>query len=99
MSVPGTAADGSISCSGAISTVPGTGPRVRNPLESGTPAHCTHSIRAGGSHLAQRYTGFRSPRTSWYQTIVSGSGNSMKKVRASLPPIVTCMTSFLVKKY
>ena len=39
MSVPGTAADVSISCSDAISTVPGTGPRVRGACEDGTPAH------------------------------------------------------------
>jgi len=38
MSVPGTAADIPISCSGAISTVPGTGPRAWNQFEDGAPA-------------------------------------------------------------
>ena len=36
MSVPGTAADVSISCSDAISTVPGTGPCVLDALQNGT---------------------------------------------------------------
>ena len=47
MSVPGTAADVSISCSVPISTVPGTGPRVRNGPEDGTPAHRALSATGG----------------------------------------------------
>ena len=57
MAVPGTAADVAISCSDSISTVPGTGPRVRIAREIGTPAHrvltrsgsvstATHSLRS-----------------------------------------------------
>jgi hypothetical protein len=38
MSVPGAAADVAISCSVPISTVPGTGSRVLDALEDGTPA-------------------------------------------------------------
>jgi hypothetical protein len=45
MSVPGTAADVAISCSDSISTVPGTGPRVRNALKDGTPAHRALPLR------------------------------------------------------
>jgi hypothetical protein len=48
MSVPGTAADVSISCSDAISTVPGTGPRFRGAREDGTPGHRAISHRVGG---------------------------------------------------
>jgi len=47
MSVPGTAADVPISCSGAISTVPGTGPRRLSPLESDTPARRAHAAPGG----------------------------------------------------
>ena len=52
MSVPGTAADVSISCSDAISTVPGTGPRVRGAREDGTPAYraLSRTGRAGGNY-------------------------------------------------
>jgi len=48
MSVPGTAADVSTSYYDSISTVPGTGPRVRNASEDGSPAHRAPSLPAGG---------------------------------------------------
>ena len=52
MSVPGTAADVSTSCSDSVSTVPGTGPRVRHVLENGTLAHYALSLRVGWWQLS-----------------------------------------------
>ena len=43
MSVPGTAADAPISCSDAISTVTGTGPRARSALKNATPDRRAHT--------------------------------------------------------
>ena len=47
MSVPDTAADVSTSYYDSISTVPGTGPRVRDVLKDGTSAHRAHLAPGG----------------------------------------------------
>jgi len=82
MSVPGTAADVSTSYYDAISTVPGTGPRVRNALEDGTPAHRPLLSLGVGAHL-MRAPPMRAP--VMYQPcrkVRQSAGECARKTRA-----------------
>jgi len=56
MSVPGTAADVSTSYYDSISTVPGTGPRVRDVHKDGTPAHRAYYRSGWVGRNVQRLT-------------------------------------------
>ena len=69
----------SISCSDAISTVPGTGPRVRDVLKGGTPAH--RALPPGG-----RVDSFFVLRSVTVTATVTGSGSGSRRISLFLAP-------------